>query len=64
MNPFKNTKTLPAQKQKIGTSTGYMPQQPQQAPKSPKIRKPNIKMPSATEVLKNGRLGDPQNFNS
>ncbi len=53
MNPFKNVKAPPA---KVGTSNGYMP-------KPPKIRKPNIKTPSADSILKNGTLGDNQNFN-
>ena len=59
MNPFRNSqpkKKAPvapyADVKKVGTSNGYM-----------KIKKPNIKIPSAHEVLEHGTPGDNQNFN-
>lgn len=59
MNPFKGkpkqprASMAPKAPKQIGTSNGYMP----------KIRKPNIKTPTATATLLNGTPGDNQNFN-
>ena len=50
MNPYRNTKQPPVKKAPA-------------APKAPVIRKPNIKSPTATQVLMNGTPGDNQNFN-
>lgn len=58
MNPFRNSQPkkkaiMPqADAKKVGTSNGYM-----------KIKKPNVKIPNARQILEHGTPGDNQNFN-